>query len=32
MASKDLRVASEGPSMGVWERTVQANHRRTKSA
>src|SRR5918996_1379080 len=25
MASKDLRVASVGYSMGLWERTVQAN-------
>ena len=32
MASKGLREASEGSSMGAWERTVQANHRRTKNA
>jgi hypothetical protein len=32
MASKGLREASEGGSIGTWERATQANHRRTTSA
>jgi hypothetical protein len=32
MASKGLRVVFEGSSMGLWESTTQANHRRTTSA
>jgi hypothetical protein len=32
MASKGLRVVSEGSSIGPWERAAQANQGRTTSA
>jgi hypothetical protein len=29
--SNDLREASEGSSIGLWERAAQTNHRRTNA-